>query len=256
MSRILPKLELSHDYVYHGPSLAVVGAEGSGSPEMHALVSLTPVEEHRTRVYVTIALAPTTLPEWAEKAFHVVSPKRSLCDLLARVMANYIKNEFDVDAMIWKNKKYTRNPTLLPVEKHLGDVIRWGETFYPKDFEFPVARVKPEEEKQWEYLDDVENIKNGKVLPYGVSGEELIAFKDEQGEVHVFDAYCPHQGAHLGRGGKLEDDAVRCPFHGFYFDKKGRCLGPNAQNRTKFISKLNLTPASFRIEGGRVEVLV
>ena len=78
LSRILPRLELTQDYVYHGPALAVVGAQGKGSPEMHALVSLTPEGAYRTRVYVTIAIAPGTFPAWAERAFGWVSPKRTL----------------------------------------------------------------------------------------------------------------------------------------------------------------------------------
>lgn len=34
------------------------------------------------------------------------------------------------------------------------------------------------------------------------------------GTVEVFDAICPHRGAHLGYGGRLAGDAVVCPFHG------------------------------------------
>ena len=255
-SKLLPRLELTHDYVYHGPGLAVVGAEGSGTPRMHALVSLTPEGPDRTRVYVTVALDPTTFPEWAERPFQTLFPKHALCDLLAGIMANYIKNEFDVDAMIWKNRKYLRRPTLLPVEKHLGDVIRWGETFYPKDFSPPSEETKPPEEMRWEFLDDVENIKQGMVHPYNVAGEELIAFKGEDGNIRIFDAYCPHQGAHLGHGGMLKNDSVRCPFHGFFFDSEGRCIGPNVENRTRFISNLNLGRIRQKIEGGRVEVFV
>jgi nitrite reductase/ring-hydroxylating ferredoxin subunit len=255
-SNLLPMLELTHDYVYHGPGLAVVGAEGSGTPRMHALVSLTPEGPDRTRVYVTLAIDPTTFPAWAERAFQALFPKRALCDLLASVMANYIKNEFDIDAEIWENKKYLSNPRLLPVEKHLGDVIRWGETFYPKDFVAPAQDVKPPEARQWEYLDDVRNIRAGKVHSYHVAGEEVVAYQDEAGELHVFDAFCPHLGAHFGHGGLLKDGSLRCPFHGFHFDAEGRCLGPNPKNKSTFIGDLNLTRTKQRVEGGRVEVFV
>lgn len=95
-SNLLPQLELTQDYVYHRPGLAVVGASGSGTPNMHALVSLTPEGEHRTRVYVTMAIDPETFPAWAEKIFQRLFPERALCDVLAHVMANFIKNEFDI----------------------------------------------------------------------------------------------------------------------------------------------------------------
>jgi hypothetical protein len=41
----------------------------------------------------------------------------------------------------------------------------------------------------------------------------------------LLDAYCPHLGAHLGKGGTVTDaGAVRCPFHGFAFDRGGVCV--------------------------------
>jgi 3-ketosteroid 9alpha-monooxygenase subunit A len=41
----------------------------------------------------------------------------------------------------------------------------------------------------------------------------LILVRDAQG-VRAFDAACPHRGAHLAYGGKLEQDEIVCPFHG------------------------------------------
>ncbi len=253
VSKLLPIFNLHHDYVYHGPGLATVDAQGIGV-QFHSLVSLTPEGAHGTRLYVTIALDPLTLPRWAERIFKFISPKYALCDLLATIMANFVQNEFHADAVIWANKKF-QDLNLLSSEQHLLDVRRWGETFYSKDFVSPSEKVKHPEEMRWEYLDDVKNIKKGKVHSYSISGEELIAYKDAHGEVTVREAYCPHQGAHLGFGGELENDCLRCPFHGFYFDEQGRCLGPNIDNK-KVLSEINLTPIERRIAAGRVEVFV
>ncbi len=52
-------------------------------------------------------------------------------------------------------------------------------------------------------------------------GEQLICFRDSAGIVHVLDAYCPHQGAHIGVGGTVEGDCVKCPFHGWLFNSSG-----------------------------------
>jgi len=256
ISKLLPQLILTQDYVYHGPGMAVVGAEGSGTPQMHALVTLTPESEHRTRVYVTMAIDPETFPEWSENLFQRFFPERALCNLLASVMANFIKNEFDIDAIIWANKKYLRHRSLLPSERHLQEVIRWGESFYPKGFQHAETPAKAPEQKQWHELDAPENIKAGKVHRYSVADEELIARRDTNGQLHIFDAFCPHQGAHLGHGGSVDEDCLRCPFHGFYFDAEGRCIGPSINNKSRFIKSLNLTPIEHRVEGGRVEVLV
>ncbi|HSJ99154.1 MAG TPA: Rieske 2Fe-2S domain-containing protein [Myxococcota bacterium] len=55
-------------------------------------------------------------------------------------------------------------------------------------------------------------------------GRELVAFRGERGAAHVLDAHCPHLGAHLGVGGRVEGDALRCPFHAWLWSGEGRCL--------------------------------
>jgi phenylpropionate dioxygenase-like ring-hydroxylating dioxygenase large terminal subunit/putative sterol carrier protein len=55
-------------------------------------------------------------------------------------------------------------------------------------------------------------------------GRDLIAFRAESGRVHVSDAYCPHLGAHLGHGGTVVGETVKCPFHGWQYDGSGRCV--------------------------------
>lgn len=51
-------------------------------------------------------------------------------------------------------------------------------------------------------------------------GHELIVFRGADGKATVKDAYCPHQGAHLG-GARLEGGCVRCPFHHWKFNQDG-----------------------------------
>src|SRR4051812_40857410 len=40
----------------------------------------------------------------------------------------------------------------------------------------------------------------------------LIAVRRDD-KVRIFDAVCPHRGAHLGHGGRLDGEAIVCPFH-------------------------------------------
>lgn len=44
--------------------------------------------------------------------------------------------------------------------------------------------------------------------------------------VSAFDAYCPHLGAKLTKGGQIaKDDCLVCPFHGWEFETDfGRCV--------------------------------
>ena len=54
-------------------------------------------------------------------------------------------------------------------------------------------------------------------------GRELVVFRTDGGEAAVFDAYCPHLGAHFGHGGRVEGERLRCPFHGWAFGTSGAC---------------------------------
>lgn len=48
---------------------------------------------------------------------------------------------------------------------------------------------------------------------FDIGGRPLVAVRQEE-SVRVFDAACPHRGAHLGHGGTLARNAIVCPFHG------------------------------------------
>jgi len=53
---------------------------------------------------------------------------------------------------------------------------------------------------------------------------ELVLFRGEDGRARVFDAHCPHLGAHLGVGGRVCGDGIACPFHGWRFDGEGQLV--------------------------------
>jgi len=49
--------------------------------------------------------------------------------------------------------------------------------------------------------------------------------------VAAFDAACPHRGAHLGRGGRLDDGAIICPFHGHRVELSEASVSPYRARR-------------------------
>jgi len=63
----------------------------------------------------------------------------------------------------------------------------------------------------------------GDVKPVHYFGRELVLFRTERGHAVILDAHCPHMGAHLGYGGRVEAEGIRCPFHSWRFDAAGRC---------------------------------
>ena len=61
------------------------------------------------------------------------------------------------------------------------------------------------------------------VVPVTLLGERLVLFRDEEGELGLIGRHCPHRGADLCYG-RREDNGLRCPFHGWHFDRTGQCV--------------------------------
>ena len=54
-------------------------------------------------------------------------------------------------------------------------------------------------------------------------GEDLVLFRDGQGKYALIQRHCPHRSADLAYG-RLEPGGLRCLFHGWLLDARGRCL--------------------------------
>jgi phenylpropionate dioxygenase-like ring-hydroxylating dioxygenase large terminal subunit len=92
----------------------------------------------------------------------------------------------------------------------------------------------------------------GQVQPLSYFGRELVAFRGSDGKLSVLDAFCPHLGAHLGYGGKVDGCAVVCPFHAWRFDGTGSCVDvPYAK---KIPPKAKIAPWSVREVNGLILV--
>ena len=63
----------------------------------------------------------------------------------------------------------------------------------------------------------------GQVLPVKAFEKDLVLFRGEDGQAKLLGAFCPHMGAHLGHGGKVVDNTIKCPFHAWQFDGTGQC---------------------------------
>lgn len=75
----------------------------------------------------------------------------------------------------------------------------------------------------WYGVGTSDEVPVGAVKALRYFGRDLVWFRGEDGGARVFDAHCPHLGAHLGFGGRVVGDGIRCPFHGWRFDAAG-CL--------------------------------
>ncbi len=67
-------------------------------------------------------------------------------------------------------------------------------------------------------------LRAGAVLTRQFMDREIVVYRTQSGTVCATEAYCPHLGAHLGHGGEVRGEELRCPFHGFRFSVQGSCV--------------------------------
>jgi len=93
---------------------------------------------------------------------------------------------------------------------------------------------------QWYAVLDSKELKKNKLSGVTRLAEKLVFWRDENNAVHCIFDKCCHRGASLSRG-KLMDQHVACPFHGFRYDSSGKvvCIPANG--------KQSKVPESFKV---------
>jgi phenylpropionate dioxygenase-like ring-hydroxylating dioxygenase large terminal subunit len=82
-------------------------------------------------------------------------------------------------------------------------------------------------------------------------GEELVAFRQTDGQIGVVGARCAHRRAHLFFG-RNEDCGLRCVYHGWKYDLNGQCIDmPNEPAESNFKDRVRI-PAYPTYETGGV----
>jgi nitrite reductase/ring-hydroxylating ferredoxin subunit len=83
-------------------------------------------------------------------------------------------------------------------------------------------------------------------------GEDLIAFRDTNGDVGLFANACPHRGASMFFG-RNEEAGLRCVYHGWKFDTEGTCVDmPSEPAESNFKSKVRIRAYPTHEAGGIV----
>jgi len=78
--------------------------------------------------------------------------------------------------------------------------------------------------KGWYAVGFSNEVRPGQVVTRKLAGKEIVLFRTERGAIAGVDPVCPHLGAHLGVGGTVEGETLRCPFHAFRFGVDGMCV--------------------------------
>ena len=82
--------------------------------------------------------------------------------------------------------------------------------------------------------------------------EDLVAFRDTNGEVGILSEYCPHRGVSLALA-RNEANGLRCIYHGWKFDRSGTCVDlPTEPASSDFKSKVRAGAYATREHAGAV----
>ena len=90
--------------------------------------------------------------------------------------------------------------------KPMGDLLRhyWYPVCFRRELEqFPIKKVR-------------------------LLGENFAVYKTPSGLYGIAAERCPHRGASIVYG-MVEDDGIRCGYHGWLFDRRGRCIEQPAE---------------------------
>jgi len=85
-----------------------------------------------------------------------------------------------------------------------------------------------------------------------ILGEDLVLFRDPKNQIGLLGLHCPHRGTSLEYG-DIENNGIRCPYHGWLFDVTGQCLEMPAEPKdSTFPQKVKHLSYPVRQLGGLI----
>ena len=109
-----------------------------------------------------------------------------------------------------------------------------AQTVMPEVSEIDIATTRPGTpggifmRQFWHALYRSQDLPAGQAKPIRIMSEDFALYRGQSGQAQVVDYHCPHRGAPLHLGW-IEDDAIRCVYHGWKFDCSGQCVDQPAE---------------------------
>lgn len=76
----------------------------------------------------------------------------------------------------------------------------------------------------WHPIARAADLDDGDVTSVTLLGQELVVFRDREGRLGLLDDCCVHRGTRLSLGAVDGRGCLRCPYHGWAFDRDGACI--------------------------------
>ncbi len=91
----------------------------------------------------------------------------------------------------------------------------------------------------WQPVLLADDLKPGFAMPLKIMGDEFTLYRGEGGTPHAVAHRCAHRGAQLSVG-FVEDDCIRCLYHGWKYDGAGNCVEQPAEHEHSFADKVKI----------------
>ena len=98
--------------------------------------------------------------------------------------------------------------------------------------------------RYWQPVFVSEELSAGQAVPLEIMNEELTLYRGEDGVARILEGRCAHRGVLLSVG-RVEDDCIRCRYHGWKFGPTGQCVDQPAEPKS-FAAKVRI--ASYPVE--------
>lgn len=67
------------------------------------------------------------------------------------------------------------------------------------------------------------NLESGQVMQITIWQQDIVVYRDREGQLHALENRCPHKGVSLDRG-RVMGKHLACAYHGWEFDAQGHCV--------------------------------
>lgn len=106
--------------------------------------------------------------------------------------------------------------------------------------------------RYWHPIAGSSEISPGGAIATRILGEDLVIFRGADGTVGVLHRRCRHRGTALEHG-VVDDDGIRCPYHGWRFARDGACTEiPTEEPGSPVLARARTTAYPARELGGLV----
>ena len=96
------------------------------------------------------------------------------------------------------------------------------------------------------------DLDRGKTKKVRVLGENLLLFRALNGKLGLIAEQCPHRLTSLAYG-CIDEEGIRCPYHGWKFNAQGKCLEtPPEPENSKLTEKVTITAYPVEELGGLI----